>query len=993
MKVIYFFILIFLSDIALAQRYGIQYKATSPTGSPVGFGGNPKFYNNDIIAQGKNISDETVLYWFSPIEGQSEMQLVNTIESNNYIGLFGLYNVIDNDLMAVREGRSREWSFALFELNYASKTWGYIKNFDLSLQDIQELNFFEVSFSNDFALSGDQLVIRGSIDEIGLNEEFALFIFNRNEGGENNWGLEYVLREEDLNNGTTVRAFTIDSETIYIANTSHVEIFRKNLQDSWDYVTSTSSPSGIQSSALNEGISLVVDGQYLFYGAKSQDKGVTSPNQAGVVINAGAIYVFEQTSSDPEEWTEIAILQPSDQSASIGNSNTFSFDNTTLAMYSGERSQNYSIADSVNITGRIYVTENFGQDYDIIFPPIDKSYQSSGFSRFIDLEGDYIAATYFENSESSLDQGILVYKKKNLSITQSRLNFESIDLGSRKSGLLTLTNDTDNPITVSDFEITGDFSLEIESTTIESDNSFSLEITFEPTFAGNHEGTLTFIDNLGDSYSLDLIGSSSIPSISFTNLFSEVVSPSYVNLLYQLTTSAGKGVPNYSSIELYDLLENNSPISLTESLPQIGSLEDIPITIKTVLLLDNSFSVGLNLVDVKNAAIDFVNNKFDEQEIAIYSFSETISLVQDFTDSKSTLINSINSIGIGPASTNLYGAVIEGMNSFESSYTIDGIVDGFTVLFTDGEDTQGLNSLNEALAARGNKKLFAVGVGQSVDTPTLTQLQNSGLFTPSDFDELPAVFQDIQDDISDYARSFYWLTYISPKRGDNNHTLRISLKGNPNSGSDSFIQTNFNSNGFSPVPPGIYINRSFENLNGISEFELTSDDQFLNAETLFGFFTPEYVWSTSNSSIVDVAEDSVNSVARLSTNGSLGESATITIVDLMNTPYTKDVVVTIGELFTSNEVESKLSGFSLYQNYPNPFNPSTQINYSIPSATTVKLDIFNSVGQRVTTLVNEQQIAGNYSVQFDASSLSSGVYFYTIRAGDFVETRKMLLIK
>ena len=85
--------------------------------------------------------------------------------------------------------------------------------------------------------------------------------------------------------------------------------------------------------------------------------------------------------------------------------------------------------------------------------------------------------------------------------------------------------------------------------------------------------------------------------------------------------------------------------------------------------------------------------------------------------------------------------------------------------------------------------------------------------------------------------------------------------------------------------------------------------------------------------------------------------------------------------------------FALEQNYPNPFNPSTKIKFAVPKEANVNLSIYNVLGEMVTTLVNEEKKAGYHEVDFDASSLASGVYLYRIKAGDFVSTKKMILMK
>jgi len=85
--------------------------------------------------------------------------------------------------------------------------------------------------------------------------------------------------------------------------------------------------------------------------------------------------------------------------------------------------------------------------------------------------------------------------------------------------------------------------------------------------------------------------------------------------------------------------------------------------------------------------------------------------------------------------------------------------------------------------------------------------------------------------------------------------------------------------------------------------------------------------------------------------------------------------------------------FSLEQNYPNPFNPITTISYSIKEKGLVSLRLFDILGKEVTVLVNEEQNPGVYKVEFSASSIASGIYFYTLAVGEFVSTRKMVLLK
>lgn len=94
-----------------------------------------------------------------------------------------------------------------------------------------------------------------------------------------------------------------------------------------------------------------------------------------------------------------------------------------------------------------------------------------------------------------------------------------------------------------------------------------------------------------------------------------------------------------------------------------------------------------------------------------------------------------------------------------------------------------------------------------------------------------------------------------------------------------------------------------------------------------------------------------------------------------------------------NDVSSLPSEFYLEQNYPNPFNPSTTISFSIPKSSFVNLSIYNSLGQKVSTLISKEMNAGYHSILLDASNLTSGVYFYKLTADNFVSVKKMILAK
>jgi hypothetical protein len=207
--------------------------------------------------------------------------------------------------------------------------------------------------------------------------------------------------------------------------------------------------------------------------------------------------------------------------------------------------------------------------------------------------------------------------------------------------------------------------------------------------------------------------------------------------------------------------------------------------------------------------------------------------------------------------------------------------------------------------------------------------------------------------------------YEIPQTGDNFFTLQYNLR---NDGSSNTV-------------------------TAVTAVVLTPDTNVTNipGTSHFGNIAPGEVKSQVSFPIIIHTQNnpsSIDFIVHIFSNGNFFWSDSFTVL----------VPVGIAENETNLPLE-----YALKQNYPNPFNPSTRINYQIPDAGLVSLQVYNLLGEVVATLVNEEKSAGTYDVEFsakggsasggDASSLPSGIYFYKLQAGSFVETKKMILLK
>lgn len=365
--------------------------------------------------------------------------------------------------------------------------------------------------------------------------------------------------------------------------------------------------------------------------------------------------------------------------------------------------------------------------------------------------------------------------------------------------------------------------------------------------------------------------------------------PCFVNIMFEVTDENGKGVASLVTSD-FEVQEDGKAVSPTESAMTVKNKDGIIYNMKTVLLLDNSASVGTNLNDIKNAAINLVGKMVNQQEIALYVFSEEAILLQDFTSDVAELTAAINSISLGYATTNLYGSIITGVSRWEDFYSTLAIEQGFMIVITDGSDTQGSSTLLEAMAAVGDKKVFTVGLGSEQDVSALTQLGTAGYFSLENYSQLSDKFNEIQNEIISYANSFYYLYYMSPKRGDNTHSLKLMVKENDNTSQNAYIIDEFNSDGFYSVQQGVVINDGIESL----DMHLASSAS-LTATTYLPVNNPSYSWESSNPGIISITpEISDNSNATIAALGAVGQSATISVIDLSNSLSTS-IVVSITE--------------------------------------------------------------------------------------------------
>lgn len=369
--------------------------------------------------------------------------------------------------------------------------------------------------------------------------------------------------------------------------------------------------------------------------------------------------------------------------------------------------------------------------------------------------------------------------------------------------------------------------------------------------------------------------------------------PCNIDIIYQVRDMASYPELGFSE-EDFKFLEDGEEIDPQESLLEITSGADLNTTSRLVLMIDNSSSMTSILEQIKTSALNLVDNLPDDQEISVFEFSESAVMLTDFTNDEMELTDAINAIEPGFASTDLYGSLITGVEHWDDIYYPENIIEGCLILITDGSDTQGSFSLDEALEARGNKSVYTIGIGNEIDEYALEQLANEEFYGLGSVEFLPGVLDLIQTSTDLSLDAFYWLHYMTPKRGNVNHSVEISINGNPYTGEGSKYYGVFNSAGFYGTLPGVYVNVEPDMglPFGIDEYTISDSlNHAMIATTYYDYNVPVYEWAVSDTQVVVIQYENVDGSYIEISGGSQSGNAVLTVTDTANN-YTKDIEIT-----------------------------------------------------------------------------------------------------
>jgi len=298
----------------------------------------------------------------------------------------------------------------------------------------------------------------------------------------------------------------------------------------------------------------------------------------------------------------------------------------------------------------------------------------------------------------------------------------------------------------------------------------------------------------------------------------EATLPSVISVMFQATDQYNRAIAGLQTSD-FILLEDNEPVSAAETSLAIVPHEQLPFSLRTVIMIDVSSSISpADLDKIKAAVRGMITNAegqstlLPQQEVALYSFNDTVSLLRDFSSNTDSLVDTLDSIqpAIAITPTDFYGAVIAGTSRVEDTFDLEQISKGNVIIITDGTDTAARNSYRNALISVAGKSVYTLGIGDEISETVMQQIGTSGTYALRNFEQLNSVLTSINQQVVDSANSFYYLHYASPKRGAEGaqssiHNIMLSVANNANRGATSVIVDRFDATDFSNVTAEVVV--------------------------------------------------------------------------------------------------------------------------------------------------------------------------------------------
>jgi hypothetical protein len=365
--------------------------------------------------------------------------------------------------------------------------------------------------------------------------------------------------------------------------------------------------------------------------------------------------------------------------------------------------------------------------------------------------------------------------------------------------------------------------------------------------------------------------------------------PNSVITLFQVTDLDNKGV-DFLTVDRFQIYEQDVSIDLVKTNAFLLKRTDINYAIKTRIIIDNN--AGTNLATLKKGAVEFIKKMDRQQQMAVYTLSDKLEKVADFTNNVNALVAIVDGIAEGNAGMDLYGAILQINREDKEEYTADNVQQNSVAIFLDSNDEAGSYPIEIIKYATIDRQIFTIGLGSGLNAAELGQI------SVKSFSQATDETQYVQDAVKafstlmKYADSFYWLSYRSEKRGSSGHTLKIMVSGNTNTGDGTQIIGTFDSVPFVDVTDGLYVNWSYSNPAGMDlVMVMVNSQRSIQVLSMGGGKVPVFNFSISNPAVASINAGAGGRLVIVA-KGVDGDSTKLTIKDTANS-LEKEITIKI----------------------------------------------------------------------------------------------------